>query len=99
MSGTVFHAAVVEHLCISFTAITDFCVVPDTFSRQLSKAFKKAAIEDDGATKMATSGVNFNRLLRSSFDRIGMAKIVSKERRFHRESDSQGCLEHKYSVT
>ena len=91
--------ALVKHLCISLTVLTDFCVAPVTFHRKLCNAFKKAAIEDDGATKIMTSGEISNRLLRSSFDRIGMAMLALSGRRFHRESNSQVHLQYKCSMT
>ena len=48
--------------------LTNLYLAPVPFLRQLCTAFERAAIEDDGVTKMARSGSGSNRLLRSFFD-------------------------------
>ena len=63
----------VKHSHMSLTTLTDFCAAPVIFLRQLCKAFKTAAIEDDGSTKMVNMVKASDRLLTTSLHRIGLS--------------------------
>ena len=77
-----------EGTCRIFAYVIDgtyFRAAPVTLPRQLCRAFQTSAIEDDGASKIASKGESSNKLLGSCLHRLGMASLVTCESPFQQE--------------